>query len=285
MAVAVAVHGGAGVWTHGQRRLDAAVAACARAASTARALLLPGGSALDAVEAAVRVLEDAPSLNAGRGSYPTSDGTIEMDAIVMDGRTLDLGAVACVTRVLHPVSLARLVMERSPHTFLVAHGAERFADAHGFPRCDEADLLISDAAAPSSDTVGAVACDRDGNVAVAASTGGVRIQAPGRVGDTPLAGAGAYADNRSGAAAATGEGEALMKVVICKRVCDLIAAGIPPQEACRAALEELGERLSAIGGLIAVDPQGRIGVACTSPAMPFAFALDASPVVSGWSAA
>lgn len=192
MPIAIVVHGGAGVWASRPSRLAAAIAACHEAAAVGHALLRDGGSALDAVELAVRVLEDCPVLNAGRGSHPRSDGSIEMDAIVMDGRTLTFGSVACVRRVLHPVSLARLVLLHSPHTMLVAHGAERFADEMGFPRCDDADLRVADVAEPAADTVGAVARDAEGNLAVAASTGGVLRQVPGRVGDTPLVGAGAY---------------------------------------------------------------------------------------------
>lgn len=281
MAIAIVVHGGAGVWEGGPSRLEAAVAVCREAAAAGRALLQEGGSALDAVELAVRALEDSPALNAGRGSHPRSDGSIEMDAIVMDGRTLDLGAVACVRRVLHPVSLARLVLIHSPHTLLVAHGAERFADEMGFPRCDEAELRVPEGADPATDTVGAAACDAVGNLAVAASTGGVRRQAPGRVGDTPLVGAGAYADNASAAATATGEGEALMKLVISKLVCDLVALGATPQHGCEIALARLTERLGATGGLIAADRQGRIGVACSSPAMPFGYTIGDGPVVGG----
>lgn len=281
MPIAIVVHGGAGVWSGEPARLNAAVAACGEAAAAGRKLLRDGGCALDAVELAVRALEDCPVLNAGRGSHPRSDGSIEMDAIVVDGRTLGLGAVACVRRVLHPVSLARLVLARSPHTLLVAHGAERFADEMGFPRCDDADLRVADGAGPGMDTVGAVACDAEGNLAVAASTGGVLRQAPGRVGDTPLVGAGAYADNTSAAATATGEGEALMKLVISKLVCDLVAEGATPQGACDAALDRLRARIGATGGLIAVDRRGRVGIGCSSPALPFAYAVSDGPVVSG----
>jgi beta-aspartyl-peptidase (threonine type) len=151
----------------------------------------------------------------------------------------------------------------------------------GFPRCEEADLRVESAAELPADTVGAVACDAGGNVAVAASTGGVLQQAPGRVGDTPLVGAGAYADNASAAATATGQGEMLMKLVISKLVCDLIAHGASPQDACETALSRLRGRLAATGGLIAVDRRGRIGVACSSPAMPFACAAGDGLVVSG----
>lgn len=280
MAVAIVVHGGAGVWTRGADRLHAAVNACHEAAAAGFARLREGAGALDAVELAVRALEDEPTLNAGRGSHPRSDGSIEMDAIVMDGSTLDLGAVACVPRVLHPVSLARLVLARSPHTLLVAHGADRFADEMRFPRCEDADLRVAETLEETVDTVGAVACDRYGHVAVAASTGGILHQWPGRVGDTPLVGAGAYADDASAAATATGKGEDLMKLVISKLICDLVSGGATPQRACDIALERLRDRLGATGGAIAVDPRGRIGVASSS-VMPVAYAVGEGPVVSG----
>lgn len=244
--------------------------------------MLHGGSAVDAVEAAVRVLEDCPVLNAGRGAYPTTAGTIELDALIMDGRTLDLGAVAAVRRVRNPVSLARQVMARTSHAFLVGFGAEAFADSIGFPRCDEAELRAQPlpAAPPASgDTVGAVAVDAGGNVAAATSTGGTPGKMPGRVGDSPLPGSGAYADGRTAAVSGTGDGEAMMKLVVSRLVCQFVAGGQAPQDACRGALAALEERFPGThAGFIAVDPAGRTGVACNTAAMPWALA-DASGVV------
>jgi beta-aspartyl-peptidase (threonine type) len=269
----VLVHGGAGAWARGSDVLADARAACEVAAADGFAVLAGGGSALDAVEAAIRSLEDAPMLNAGRGSCRTSAGTVEMDALIMDGATLGLGAVAGVTRVRHPVSLAREVMQRTRHTLLVAAGAEAFADSIGFPRCDEAELIVEPPPAAASDTVGAVACDGAGHVAAATSTGGIPGKLPGRVGDSPLPGAGGYADDASAAASATGDGEALMKLVISKRAADLVAAGRSPQDACAAAMAELAARIDgAHGGLIAVDALGRVGIMFNTAAMPWAWA-------------
>jgi beta-aspartyl-peptidase (threonine type) len=283
------VHGGAGAWDRDPSRLADGLAAATAAAEAGWAVLDSGGSSLDAVEAAVRSLEDAPSMNAGRGSLPKSNGIVEMDAMIMDGGTLTLGAVAAVQRVRNPVSLARAVMEQTPHTLLVAEGASAFADGIGFPRCTNEDLLVPRTAPshdwppPTADTVGAVAIDAAGNLAAATSTGGVPGQMPGRVGDSPLVGAGGYADNETAAVSATGPGELLMKVVISTQVCQCVASGMPAQDACDAALALLARRTGGTGGLIAIDREGRPGVAFTTDGMVWARADAASGVVIGHS--
>lgn len=269
----VVVHGGAGSWGSAPSRLRDALAACEAAAQAGFDVLRAGGNALDAVEAAVRALEDAPSLNAGRGAYPNRDGDIELDAMIMDGGTLGLGAAAAVRRVANPVSLARRVMEDSGHTFLVGAGAESFADDIGFPRCETADLLV-DRTGPAADTVGAVALDQHGDLAAATSTGGIPGKRPGRVGDSPLAGCGAYADNSGAAVSATGDGEDLMRIVISKLVSDAVVRGESPQSACERAISVLGERTGGNGGLIALDAAGRPGIALNTHAMPWAIASD-----------
>jgi beta-aspartyl-peptidase (threonine type) len=270
--------------------------------------LLAGGNALDAVEAAVRILEDCPVLDAGRGSHLNTGGEVEMDALIMDGRTLQLGAVAAVQRVRNPITLARRVMEHSGHNFLVANGAEQFADAIGFPRCAVADLLVEEELeqwreleareihkapvdgqpaallnrpGPLGDTVGAVALDHAGNLAAATSTGGTRNKLPGRVGDSPLVGSGGYADNWSAAASATGRGEDLMRIVITKQLCDFVAQGLSAQSACEAAIRLLEERTQGHGGLIAIDTRGRIGFAYNTAAMPHAHATANATVTTG----
>jgi beta-aspartyl-peptidase (threonine type) len=221
-------------------------------------------------------------MNAGRGSLTNSDGIIEMDALIMDGATLAFGAVAALQRVRNPVALARRVMTDTPHALLVGEGASAFADRIGFPRCTNDDLLVPrEAPAAASDTVGAVAIDDDGNVAAATSTGGVPRKLPGRVGDSPIAGAGGYADNATGAVSATGDGEAFMKLVISKHVCDQIAAGLTAQTACDAAMRIVGSRLGASGGLIAIDRTGRVGVSFNTPAMPWAIASTDGTAESG----
>ena len=290
----IVVHGGAGRWDIKQRLLDLALEDCRNAAQIGQKLLLSGGSAVDAVEAAVRVLEDSPVLDAGRGSYLNQAGEIEMDALIMDGATLQLGAVASVQHILHPISLARRLMTDSEHNLMVGPGAEQFADNIGFPRCRFEDLLAPDhemqaletaatdqVSRREGDTVGAVAVDMQGNVASATSTGGTKRKHPGRVGDSPLVGCGGYADNWSAAVSATGEGEALMRVVISKRACDFVADGLSAQKACEAAIQSLEERTRGQGGLIAVDIRGQVGIAFNTSGMPHAFAVGHETVMVG----
>lgn len=281
------VHGGAGAWEEDLKRLVAGKDACKEAAEAGQVVLLDGGSALDAVEVAVRVMEDSPALDAGRGSYLNARGEIEMDAMVMDGRTLDIGAVAAVKQIRYPISLARELLALINTNFLVGSGAEAFADSIGFPRCDHNDLLAdpsiwnSGSSGQTNDTVGAVALDAGGNLAAATSTGGTRAKLPGRVGDSPLVGAGAYADNLSAAVSATGRGEDLMKILISKLVCDFVAAGLAAQDACQSAIRLLDKRVSGQGGLIAIDVQGRIGFAYNTYAMPYAYVIGETSITVG----
>jgi L-asparaginase / beta-aspartyl-peptidase len=281
--IAIVVHGGAGAWVLDSERLRLGLAACREAALAGHAVLLAGGRALDAVETAVHLLEDCPALDAGRGSYLNANGEVEMDALIMDGRSLSLGAVAAIQRVRHPISLARRVMEETKHAFLVGAGADAFADQIGFPRCAVEALLGETAVVfptpttgPLGDTVGAVALDRMGDLAAATSTGGTREKLPGRVGDSPLVGSGGYADNRTAGVSATGHGESLMKILISKQVCDYVATGLSAQTACEAAIRLLEERVGGEGGLIALDAQGRVGVAFNTVAMPFAYVPGAA---------
>ncbi len=273
MIVAIAVHGGAGAWRLGEDGMQTAVNDCHRAAQAGYQLLQEGKSALDAVEAAVNILEDAPLLDAGRGSFPNADGDVEMDALIMDGNSLDIGAIAAIQQVQHPISLARRVMSDSPHNFFVGDGASAFADSINFPRCAVEELLVEteEMSGAIGDTVGAVALDADGNLAVATSTGGTRDKQPGRVGDSPLVGSGGYADNWTAATSATGYGEALMKVVISKTTCDFVAAGLSAQAASDAAIQLLEERTGGKGGLITIDRHGNVGISRNTQAMPYAF--------------
>lgn len=279
MSIAIVVHGGAGGWNKSEQHREIALQACIEAAEKGRAILLQGGSALDAVEAAVNILEDSPVLDAGRGSYPNTKGEVEMDALIMDGRDLSMGAIAAIQRVRHPISLARKVMRDSGHNFLVGRGADAFADEIGFPRCDVAELLIEEEPEAIGDTVGAVALDRNGNLAAATSTGGTANERPGRVGDSPLVGSGAYADNWTAAVSATGYGEALMRVVISKQTCDFVGLGLSAQAACESAIRVLAERTGGEGGLIAVDARGQVGMAFNTQRMPHAYAVDDQAVV------
>jgi beta-aspartyl-peptidase (threonine type) len=246
-----------------------------------------GGSALDAVQAAVAVLEDDETFDAGRGSFLTRDGRVQLDALLMDGATLRTGGVACVERLANPIHAARLVLDHSPHVYFVATGAERFARQHGMALCDNMDLVVPreqkrlyDAQAAelagledttfsgplaSHDTVGAVALDLQGNLAAATSTGGTLNKAPGRVGDSSLIGCGCYADNRSAAVSLTGWGEPIMKLVLGKWAVDRVEAGSAPQEAATAAIDYLFQRLGGHGGIILLAPDGRVGIAHNTP--------------------
>ena len=247
---------------------------------TGWALLDGGGSALDAVEATVRVMEDDDTFDAGRGSFLTSDGRVQCDALMMDGATLRAGGVGCVERIRNPISAARKVLEDSPHVYFVAQGAERFAAAHGIELIENSELVIErerehlrraqESAAQgtefqifacSHDTVGAVALDGNGNLAAATSTGGTLNKTPGRVGDASLIGCGTYADNLSGAVSTTGWGEPFMKLVLGKWAVDRIATGATPEEAAWTAMDYVKSRLNGHGGIILLDRQGRMGMA------------------------
>lgn len=262
MTWAIAVHGGAGEWDevrHGQAR-----AGVHGAANRGGSLLAQGSSALDAVTAAVAVLEDDPVFNAGTGSVLNRDGEVEMDASVMTGHDLGFGAVAAIRRVRNPVLVARLVMERSGHALLVGEGAVRFAREHG---CGDYDPVTVDArgawlrarALQGLGTVGAVAVDREGRLAAATSTGGTLLKLPGRVGDTPLPGAGTYA-TQDAAVSATGKGELMMRVLAAKTICDLAGGGLLVQDAVNRVLTAMRDTVGADAGFIAVGRDGSIGV-------------------------
>lgn len=287
MKTAIIVHGGAGAWQIGSQQLAEAVAGCLAATEKGNKILQEGGDALDAVEAAVRLLEDCPVLDAGVGSYRNTKGEIEMDALIMDGQTLNLGSVAAIQRVRHPVSLARQVMEQTRHTLLVGEGASEFADLISFPRCQPEELMIPEEeevpiAMMLGDTVGAVAIDSAGNLACATSTGGTKGKMPGRVGDSPLVGSGGYADNDTAGVSATGHGESLMKVVISKQVCDFVGRGMNAQEACEEAILLLGQRVNGYGGVIAIDRYGWVGYAYNTSAMPYAYIVGKDEAIAGY---
>ncbi len=263
------VHGGAGAIERARfgAERDALARTGLRAAlASGHQILAGGGDALTAVEAAVRVLEDDASFNAGRGCALTSDGRAELDAAIMDGSDGRAGAVACVTCLRHPVQAARLVMERTPHVLLVGPGAESFALAQGAERADQ-DWFITERAReelalvaakqpPSTQgTVGAVALDGAGRLAAATSTGGVTGKMPGRVGDCPLIGSGTWADQAC-AISATGKGEAFIRAAFAHTIAMLIAGGSDPGDAARRGLE-LVRRYDGDGGCIVLRRDGR----------------------------
>ena len=276
----------------------------ANALAAGYAVLEAGGTAVSAVEAAVVVMEDDETFDAGRGSFLTRDGRVQLDALLMDGSNLRTGGVACVERLRNPIRAARLVLDESPHVYFVGAGAERFARQHGMELCDNMDLVIpreqerlyafqqaelaggvdetfSGPASESSatldkeaaralhshDTVGAVALDIHGNIAAATSTGGTLSKAPGRVGDSSLIGCGCYADNLSAAVSLTGWGEPIMKLVLGKWAVDRVQAGVAPEDAAAQAIAYLHKRLGGHGGIILLAPDGRIGLAHNTPRM------------------
>lgn len=271
-------------------------------------ILQRGGSAVDAVEAAVVELENDPTFDAGRGSFLTSDGRVQLDALLMDGGRMKAGGVACVERLRNPIRAARLVLEQSPHVYFVGPGAEQFAAGHGMELIDNSELVLDrertrlteaqrraaagladdtfsgdddkDATTAfrppsefeSHDTVGAVALDANGDVAAATSTGGTLNKTPGRVGDSSLIGCGCYADNLAAAVSLTGWGEPIMKLVLGKWATDRVAAGTAPELAAREAIAYLHNRLGGHGGIILLGPDGRFGLAHNTPAMAWGVA-------------
>lgn len=267
--IALIVHGGAGEMP--DEDVAACRTGCQEAVQAGWKILQAGGAALDAVEAAIHVLENVPVFDAGRGSYPNADGEIEMDAILMDGVTLNSGAIAAIQRVRHPISVARLVLEQTNHALLVGKGAQAFARKMGVPECALADLQRPEAqaqnASGSTGTVGAIARDAQGNLVVGTSTGGTKQKTPGRVGDSPLIGCGAYADTALGAASATGMGEDLMKIVMSKAACDLMGTGVAAQTAAEQMIRSLEQRVHGKGGLITMTPQGDVGYAFNTQRM------------------
>lgn len=286
--IGLAVHGGAGTIDRSKitpEKEHEYRAGLDRALAAGYEILKRGGSSLDATEAAVRVLEDDPHFNAGRGSVFTSAGTNEMDASIMDGKTVDAGAVGSVKHIKNPIGLARLVMEKSPHVMLDCAGAEAFAKANGIELVDQKyfftqerwDALQKIKAAEKNHTssagknfaitdqdrhgtVGAVALDKDGNLAAATSTGGMTNKLPGRIGDTPVIGAGTYANNQTCAVSCTGDGEYFIRSAAAHEVSALMEyRGMTLQEAAQSALDVV-KKLGGTGGLIAIDKNGEIAL-------------------------
>jgi len=282
------VHGGA--WAIPDDMVEAHLNGVRNAMAAGWRVLETGGTALDAVEEAVVIMEDDETFDAGRGSFLNRDGKVQLDALIMDGATLRAGGVGCVERLGNPVRAARKILSDSPHVYFVAEGAERFAAEHGIPLCRNEDLIIPreverlrefqaraadaevDLFAPtiSHDTVGTVALDGGGNIAAATSTGGTLNKAPGRLGDSSLIGCGCYADNQTAAASTTGWGEPIMKLVLAKWAADRVATGSMPEWVAAEAINYLKDRVNEHGGMILLDARGRFGVAHNTPRMAWA---------------
>ena len=296
------IHGGA--WAMPDDMVDAHLRGVSNALAAGWRVLERGGTALDAVEEAVVIMEDDETFDAGRGSFLNRDGKVQLDALIMDGATLRAGGVGCVERLRNPVRAARKILSESPHVYFVAEGAEKFAAEHGIALCENEDLIIpreverlrqyqaaqadakrsgskpdgNDLFAPTShdpaishDTVGAVALGRNGNIAAATSTGGTLNKAPGRLGDSSLIGCGCYANNESAAVSTTGWGEPIMKLVLAKWTADRIQAGNLPEWSALEAMNYLKQRLNGHGGIIVLNPEGHIGIAHNTPRMAWAY--------------
>jgi len=310
MKPALIVHGGA--WDIPDEAVETCKSGCNRALTAGWSILERGGAAIDAIEAAIMVLEDDPVFDAGYGSHLNLDGHVECDAIVMNGATLRCGAAAGLQRIKNPVQVARKILETCPHMMLVAQGAEHFAKENGIKLC-KPEELVSEAEQEAwmkckadkhaaehhrgheQGTVGAVAIDRDGNLFAATSTGGTCCKLPGRVGDSPLIGCGCYADSEAGGVSCTGYGEAIMKIVMAKTTVEFLrgpATCVDPSEsaescdlstadlAARRAIHLLGKRTHATGGLILLDRHGNPGFAFNTPRMAYGYVAPDGSLVT-----
>ena len=279
-----------GPWAHHDRVAEAAyTAALETALEAGAAVLRNGGSALDAVEAAVIPMEDDPLFNSGHGAVFTAAGTHELDASIMDGRARNAGAVAGVTRVRNPIKAARAVMDKSEHVMFAGSGADAFAEAQGLDMVDNSyfdtdrrrqslERVLEERVRTAADrhgTVGAVAIDQDGNLAAATTTGGMTAKAAGRIGDSPLIGAATYAENGVCAVSATGHGEYFIRVGVAKTICDRVKlAGDGIESAAESALAEVAE-LGGDGGVIVLDGDGGYAFVFNSEGM-YRGVVDAS---------
>jgi beta-aspartyl-peptidase (threonine type) len=288
MKPSIIVHGGA--WDIPRDQEKEHLRGCQKAAYLGHDILERSGSALDAVEAAVVLMEDEPIFDAGRGSVLNQSGQVEMDAIIMDGTTLRSGSVAALRHIRNPVKVARALMDTTPYSMVVGEGALEFALASGFKECSEEDLLVGREledyrefmrtgvlrtrevfAGEQRNTVGACAMDKEGKVAAATSTGGIPRKIEGRVGDSPIIGCGAYADDRIGAASATGWGEQIMAVVLSKTALDILKECQDPMKSSKRAINILANRVDGFGGVIMVGMKGRIGLCHNTPKMAFSY--------------
>ncbi len=315
---AIVVHGGAGVIERKDLTAEqeaAYRAAMARATEAGAAVLKSGGSALDAVEASIVLMEDDPLFNAGRGAVFTAAGRNELDASIMDGRSLGAGSVAGVTRTRHPISLARRVMEKSPHVMLISSGADEFSSQQGLEQVEPGwfyterrwralEKFLSDKGLPippkppgipvgapadglahdegKKGTVGVVALDVQGNLAAGTSTGGTTGKRWGRVGDSPIIGAGTYASNGSCAVSATGTGEYFIRLTVAREICALVELkGLGVQAAAEEVIQKRLTALGGDGGVIALTPDGQAAWSFNTSGMYRARMADGQPLVVG----
>lgn len=288
----VVVHGGAGELPPDAHAGHAE--GCRLAAEAGLAVLLAGGTALEAVVAAAVVLEDDPRFNAGTGACLTADATLELDASVMEGATLRGGAVCALPPFKNPIRVARAALEDGRHLLYAGEGAVDFARARGFAPAEPSSMITEAAVARlravregkagrgwAGGTIGAVARDARGSVAAATSTGGMVGKRRGRVGDSPILGAGTYAEDPLGAASATGDGEAAIRVGLTRSAIESLRAGSSPAEAAAAAIARLAHKTGGTGGIIVVGTDGRVGLAHNTATMSHAVARADAPARAG----
>uniref|UniRef100_A0A8C5W9Z0 Isoaspartyl peptidase/L-asparaginase n=1 Tax=Leptobrachium leishanense TaxID=445787 RepID=A0A8C5W9Z0_9ANUR len=283
----IVVHGGA--WAIPDFLAESSTNGVKHAACCGFSILAQGGSSMQAVEAAVRVLEDDKSFDAGHGAVLNADGNVELDAIIMDGRNLAVGAVSCIKNIANPVTFARTVLEQCRCAMLTGDGANAFAEEMGIPNVPTDELVTEHAikeweqyqkyrqsvtslfnTEKACDTVGAVAIDSHGNVSCATSTGGITNKMVGRVGDSPIIGCGGYADNLIGAVSTTGHGESIMKVTLARLVLLYMEQGKSPKDAADQALDYMKNRVHGRGGLIVVSKTGEWSASFTTKRMAWA---------------
>jgi len=281
----VLVHGGAGDVP--DESLAGHIDGASIAASRAAAVLRAGGSGLDAAQQAVEALEDDSRFNAGTGACLNAAGKLELDAAIMEGEDLRAGAVCVLPAFRHPIAVARAVLDARQHVLYAGPGAQAFAEANGFRAANEQEMITEASkdrlvrlregkvdANWAGGTVGVVVRDARGTVVAATSTGGKVGKAPGRVGDSPLLGAGTYADNAAGACSNTGDGEAFMRVCLAKTAIEWLRTGMNPDDAARAAIHYVLERAGGTGGMILIDRLGRLGWARSTRTMTWAAASE-----------
>lgn len=273
----ILVHGGAGDVPAARR--EAHAAGCREAARRGAEILAAGGSSIDAAQAAVEILEDDPRFNAGTGASLDESGELRLDAAIMDGSSLALGAVCSLPAFRHPIAVAREVLRDGRHVLYAAEGAALFAERRGLVRADPASMITKAALARleatrlgqsgnwAGGTVGAVARDASGHVAAATSTGGLVGKHAGRVGDSPIPGAGTYADDLAGAASGTGEGEGYLRTGVCLRACLWLQEGREPLDTAEEAIRMLRARVGSSGGIILAAPDGRLALARSTATM------------------
>jgi beta-aspartyl-peptidase (threonine type) len=277
MTLAIIVHGGAKAIS--EDKVKANHAGCLAAVEAGWTVLRSGGSAGEAVEAAIRVLEADQTFNAGFGATLNTEGEVELDAAMMEGAKLGWGAVAAVQGVRHPISVARMIMDEKPR-LLVAQSAKRFAAENGAEMCAKDDLIADEQweqwkedqeVLDRPNTVGCVALDANGVLVAGTSTGGTTNQPAGRVGDTAIVGSGLYADNQLGACSTTGDGESIIPVVLAKTAIDFLSGNRHPEEAAQKAIDTLVSKVTGEAGCILLDHQGRVGWAYNSDDMAVAY--------------